>query len=131
MAFDVKLSITGIQEAQAANNRAIAALTPAGALGRAIKYGTTEAHRYAVAVTHVDTGALRASHRMEVSGLRGRIFIDPWSTNPRSGTPPAEYGLYEHRRGGSHAFYQRVVDERGDEISQAMGGMVEVGLHGG
>ncbi len=116
--FDVNLTITGIQEAQRANLEAIAALKPQGPFGRAVIYATTAAHRYAVAITHVDTGSLRASHRIEVKGLRGRIYIDPSSVNPRGRARPAEYGVYEHARGGSHAFYQRVVDERGREIAE-------------
>lgn len=116
MPFDPKLTITGLQEAQAANNRRIAALKPSGAFGRAIQYATTAAHRYAIAETHVDTGALRASHRMEISGLRGRVFIDPGAANPRSGRLTSLYGFYEHERGGSHAFYANVVATRRDEI---------------
>jgi hypothetical protein len=115
--FDVNLTITGIQEVQRANLQAIAALRPQGAFGRAIIYAATAAHRYAVAITHVDTGSLRASHRVEVKGTRGRIYIDPNSVNPRSRTRPVVYGVYEHQRGGSHAFYQRVVDERGSDIA--------------
>jgi hypothetical protein len=128
MAFDIKLTITGIQEAQAANNRAIAALRPDGAFGRAVQYGTAAAHRYAVAVTHVDTGTLRASHRMEVNGLRGRVYIDPSATNPRSGGRAAVYGPYEHDRGGEHAFYQVVYDQYGRGIEQQMGDMVNLEL---
>lgn len=128
MAFDVKLSITGIQEAQAANNRAIAALQPTGALGRAVQYGTVTAHRYAIGLTHVDTGALKASHRMEVTGLRGRIYIDPSTTNPRSRQAPVDYGPYEHDRGGSHAFYARVIDEHGPAIEAEMENIVKRGL---
>lgn len=128
MAFDVKLSITGIQQAQAANNRAIAALKPGGALGRAVQYGTIAAHRYAVALTHVDTGALKSSHRMEVSGLRGKIYIDPGAVNPRSNRRTALYGEYEHERGGEHAFYQRVIDEHGREIETEMREIVRRGL---
>lgn len=120
MTFDVRLSITGIQEAQAANNRAIAAVRPEGGLGRAVQYGTTAAHRYALAATHVDTGALKSSHRMELSGAHGRVFIDPSAMNPRSGQRTAVYGPFEHARGGEHAFYQRVIDEYGPEIEQEM-----------
>lgn len=141
------LSIQGIQEAQAANLQVIAALQPSGALGAAVKYATLAAHRYSVAVTHVGKyrvpkrilksgkrsrattrwvggGALRASHRAEISGLTGRIFIDPSSINPRrpQGARPAEYGIYEHKRSGQHAFYARVESEYGDKIvAQARG----------
>lgn len=128
MAYNVKLSITGIQEAQAANNRAIAALKPSGAFGRAIQYGTLSAHRYAVGLTHVDTGALKSSHRMEVQGLRGRVYIDPGAVNPRSNRRTAIYGEYEHERGGEHAFYERVVNEYGQQIEAEMRNIVKRGL---
>ena len=131
VSFDVKLSITGLQQAQERNLRAIAALQSVGALGRAIKFGTIEAHRYAVAITHVDTGSLKASHRMTVSGTRGVIAIDEGATNPRRGRPVADYAIWEHRRGGSHAFYARVESERGQQIGEAMGHIVKVGVHGG
>ena len=117
MPFDVSLTITGLQEAQALNNRMIAALKPSGALGQAVREVTAAAQRWAIALTHVDTGSLRASHRMEVGGLRGRIYIDPGAVNPRSGRHTALYGPYEHARGGSHAFYGRVVDEHGQELA--------------
>lgn len=104
--MDVDLSIRGIQEVQAANNRRIALLTADGDLGQAVREITAFTHRQAVAVTHVDTGSLRASHRMEITGVRGRVYIDPNSINPRTGEKPAEYGEVEHARGGRHAFYR-------------------------
>jgi hypothetical protein len=128
MAFNVKLTITGIQQAQATNNRAIAALRPEGALGRAVQYGTLSAHRYAIGFTHVDTGTLKASHRMEVKGLRGRIYIDPSARNPRSQQRAAIYGPYEHERGGEHAFYDRVVNDLGQQIEREMRQMVSAAI---
>lgn len=124
MTFDIKLTITGIQELQAWNIRAIAAMKPKGAFGQAIIWGTTEAHRYAVSITHVDTGALRASHRMAIEGLQGRIYIDPNTRNPRTGESPAEYGMEEHARGGSHAFYGRTIEEAGGRIHRGMGKII-------
>ena len=126
----MRLTIEGIQQAQAANLQMIAALTPSGALGRAIKYATIEAHRYALAITHVDTGALRASHRMSIEsgGLWGRVYIDPMTRNPRTGQRTAVYGPYEHARGGSHAFYERVVTERGEQIVRNAGEIILRGL---
>lgn len=124
---EVRLTIRGIQEAQAANNQAMAALRPAGALGRAVQWGTAESHRYCVTITHVDTGALRASHRMSFDEgrgwARGRIAIDASSVNPH-GHKPAEYGPIEHARGGSHAFYARTKEERGQHILRGMADIV-------
>ncbi len=109
---DIGLSITGLQEAQAENAKVIAALKPDGEVGQAIKDLTITGHRFAIQVTHVWKylgGGLRAAHRMEVKGLRGRIYIDPRAVNPR-GQRPAVYGPYENARGGEHAFYDRTQE---------------------
>ena len=124
MSIDPKLTIRGIQELQRANAKIINALKPEGARGRAVKYGLTEGQRYAQAITHVDTGALKASHRMkyEAGGGRaeGTIYIDPTTRNPVTNAYPSIYGVYEHGRFGTHAFYSRVIDERGKVISDGM-----------
>lgn len=123
-----QLTIRGIQEAQRWNLRAIAAMQPDGQFGRAIQYATTIVHRHAVSITHVDTGALRASHRIQLDGLRGRIYIDPSSVNPDSGARPAVYGAIEEARGGSHAFYRRTVNETQNFIYQRLGIMIQRGV---
>ena len=115
MTYDEGLSITGLQEAQADNQRHIAMMKPTGELGSAIREITVGAQRYAITITHVITGSLRASHRMEVKGLRGKIYIDPNAVNPRTEQRPVVYGFYENKRGGEHAFYDRTVDEYGRE----------------
>lgn len=127
---DVKLTIKGLQEAQQANQRRLAELKPSGALGRAVQYATAATQRYAIGITHVDTGSLRASHlvRLEAGGLRGVIYIDPNAVNPRSGLKTSVYGPTEHARGGSHAFYERTVAEAGPQIEKQAGNMVRVAL---
>lgn len=132
--LDLNATLRGLQEAQDQNLRQIAALQPSGALGQAIREATAQLHRYAVAITHVwriKGGGLRASHRMEVlgGGLGGRIYIDPAAVNPR-GQRPAEYGIYEHARGGEHAFYERAINERGEQIGDAAVRFVMRGLEG-
>jgi hypothetical protein len=138
--FAIHLSITGIQQAQARNQRMIAALQPSGAVGRAVQYGTVAAQRYAISITHVGRykvgaggtwvggGTLRASHRMELSRAQGRVFIDPTSVNPRTGARAAVYGPIEHARGGTHAFYERVSAERGAQIVRAMRAILKAGI---
>lgn len=115
------VTIEGIQEAQAANLRALAAMAPESGLGRAVQFALADLHRYAVSITHVwiyKGGALRASHRVglvenvDAGTARGSIFIDPNAVNPR-GQRPEEYGVYEHARGGDHAFYERTRIEHG------------------
>jgi hypothetical protein len=115
------VGIKGIQEMMAANQAIIAALSPKGVLAEEIRALTVGLHRYAVAITHVwhdRGGGLRASHRMDVTDGAGEIFIDPSTVNPR-GQRPVEYGPFEHNLGGTHAFYQRTVDERGQELVEA------------
>lgn len=113
-------TIQGLQEAQQINARQIAALKPSGAFGKAIKAATIEAQRYAMYITHVKTGGLRASHRMKITGLQGEVFIDPNAVNEvRRGARPAIYGAKEHERGGSHAFYARTEVEGGSRIASA------------
>lgn len=132
----MKYTITGLVEAQRANQQAIAATSPNGGLGRAVSHGTIEAQRYAIAITHVDTGSLQLAHRVSVNGTRGTVFLDPnapalarraTSANATrvfyrrsvslSKTKPSVYGVHEHRRGFPHNFYERTVNERGARIA--------------
>jgi hypothetical protein len=116
----MQLDIKGLQEAQDANLRLIAAVKPNGALGRAVQYATIAAQRYMVSVTHVDTGALRASERMSLNGEVGRIYIDANAINPH-GQRPSVYGVFEHGRGGEHAFMARTYYEAGERILMQAG----------
>lgn len=124
----MKIGIQGLQETQRANARHIRAVRPNGALADGVKTATMLAQQSAIRKTHVDTGALRASHRMQVAGRRGLVYIDPSAVNPRSGARTSEYGPAEHARGGDHAFYQRVVEEDGERIARAAGEVILRGL---
>jgi hypothetical protein len=107
MTFDIELSITDIQERQQENIKRAAEFKPSGAAGKAIQFMTAAAHRYLVSKTHVwkyRGGGYRASQRMEVQELSGRLFVDPNTVNPR-GQKPVEYSVYEEARGGEHAAY--------------------------
>ena len=107
--FFVSLQINSMHEKAAL--LIIANLKPSGGFGRAVKHLTVGGHAYAQRITDVDTGGLKAAHRMKVKGLRGAVFL-AGGTGP-SGSP-REYGPYEHARGGSHAFYERTQDEAGE-----------------
>jgi hypothetical protein len=99
------VGISGLQEAQAANLRDIQAVSPSGGLGRAVQMVALDAHRYELTLTHVDTGALRASERVEAMGAaRWEIYIDPSARNPRSAGLVSSYAEVENDRGGSHAY---------------------------
>lgn len=131
---DPKLTITGIQKLQKANAQMINALKPRGARGRAIQYGLTEGQRKAQEITHVGRylvggvyvggGSLKASHRMQMQygggTVSGTIYIDRTTRNPVTNAMPYIYGVYEHGRGGTHRFYERVIEERGKAINDGM-----------
>jgi hypothetical protein len=133
------LSITGIQEAMEKNVRRIASLKPEGVAGEAVREAIITLHRYAVQITHVGRyaqsangkyswakppkparggGSLKSSHRMDIQGLSGIVSIDPKSINPLTRQKPSIYGVYENARGGEHAFYDRTVEEIGEQVSQ-------------
>ena len=114
--IQVRATIEGLQEAQDANLMVIAAMEPGGALEQATRWVLVGAHRYLVAITHVDTGAYRAGHRMELKGARGEIFVDPSAINPKTGRKVTSYARHEEARGGSHAAYGRTFDEVGARL---------------
>lgn len=69
-------------------------------------------------ITHVITGALRGSHTaFRLGNLEWMVAPNPGTINP-FGFRPKDYGPIEHARGGSHAFYQRTLDERLPEIAR-------------
>jgi hypothetical protein len=121
----VEVTIAGIQRLQTANLRAMYQLRPENALGRAVRWATIAMHRYVVRITHVDTSALKRSHRMSYResdrGAEGLIDINPNTRNPKHGIAPRKYGPVEHARGGSHAFYERAYYEAGPEVLRRAG----------
>lgn len=76
-----------------------------------------EARDYAASITHVRTGELAGAHMYEYDShlMRGWLFINPRVVYAEGSTLrwPRVYGLYEHSRGGSHAFYERTIREAG------------------
>jgi len=119
----------GLQEAQRAMWRALAAVKPDGALGRAVHGAIQEFFTYKEQITHVDTGTYRGAETVQFSGLRGVLFTSPSAVNPRSGgRRPVEYQEYEERRGGSHAAWARTDAEASDPIMRRAIQVFEEGL---
>ena len=114
-AVDHSTMIGDIQKVMVFHRHMIEQIQPEGAYGKAIKRMTVMGHAYSMRVTHVDTGATKSAHRMELSRLEGSIFLDPYARRG-DGKAPAQYGPYEEARGGGHAFYNRTVREQGDQI---------------
>jgi hypothetical protein len=109
--------IEGGQEAQEAMEHEIANLKPEGGFGKLLQQILVDLHRYAVSITHVITGTLRAAQTMELDldSLRGQIFLAEGAENPLTGQMAAGYGFIEEMRGGEHAFYDLTVDNETEE----------------
>ena len=113
----LKTTVQGQAEALAAvqqMEREIAGANSAfrRAIGRAAEHG----QRYARQISHVDTGEMQGAHRARYTGsLRAEVYIDQGRRNIRGGRPHI-YGVYEHARGGGHAFYARTVSEESGAI---------------
>lgn len=116
-----ELTIRGLQRLQARNVRRMAALRPDGATGEAVRDATVLAHRYAVAITHVDTGSWRASHRMAAGGLRGVVFVSRGAKNYKTGGRVLEYASHYEAAGGRMAVYTRTAREAGPRILRQVG----------
>ena len=80
------------------------------------------ARDYAESITHHLTGGIKENHVMEYDAprMKGNVHINPNAyRRPYNGYLPhryqrvAEYAVFEHARGGSHAFYARTLQETG------------------
>jgi hypothetical protein len=127
------LSIKGLQEAQRRNLRRIAGMQPGGIRGQAVQWGAAAFLRQLTGLTPVDTGALRASRRItfNASVPRAQITDSGSSYNPRSRTPPHEYDVYLHARGGAGrasgtflASYPETMSRHGQRIVDKMHKMI-------
>jgi len=97
-------------------------LRPSTGIGRGILAAVKLVHRMAVANTHVDTHALKHSHRIDFgyasNKAEGNVYVSD-ITNPKHSLSTLLYGPIEDARGGDHAFYgliyhnesERIVDE--------------------
>ena len=74
-------------------------------LGPLLQGAAGELRDYSESITHVVTGRLAAGHQVMSRGNEAVIF---------NRVPYAEY---EHERGGSHAFYDRTVEERWPRVA--------------
>jgi hypothetical protein len=138
--FYINMTLTNLQGEMAANLRRIAMMKPEGELGEMVRDSVLELQRYQVSITHVGRyrqaksgnyyyshnggiggGALRASSRVDVQGAVGRIYISPDAVNPLTHSKPSEYGVWEEKRGGSHAFFARTVAEQWPKTARDKG----------
>lgn len=71
--------------------------------------------RHATLITHKETGWLAKSHTWEYDShlMKGSIYVSGRNVYATGSTLrwPRRYSVYEHARGGSHAFYARTYEE--------------------
>ena len=114
------LIIEGKEEVKAELDKAAKVASQGGQMQQAVGIASRRARAYAVEVSHVWTGALKASHTIEQTGAHAEIYPSPAVINPRTKRSPAEYGPFEHRKGGDHAFYARTMDHSDDIAAPAL-----------
>ncbi len=108
---ELSIEIKGMKEKLRQFQALIGDLAASGGLQGIVAKATLRALRYATRVTHVVTGRLKNSHYPRVTSSTNVVYGSV-STN-------VAYAVYEHDRGGSHAFYQRTADEEGPAIAAA------------
>lgn len=132
-------TIPDIQRLTSQYTLAVEKMRPQSLMGRLVKRLIVRSHRHAVMITHVDTSALKNSHLMELDlkakEAFGRISISKRTRNPVHGERPSVYGIEEHDRGGSHAFYERTFNEKtipdGKQVLIDLGKGFDVSFKGG
>lgn len=103
-----RIDVKGLNEAVQSLQGLITGLEPSGELETIIAKATARAHRYSSSIVHVDTARLKNSLYPRVHSSKNNVY-------GIVGTNVA-YALYEHERGGSHAYFQRTIDEEGNAI---------------
>jgi hypothetical protein len=116
-------TVLGLEKIQAARLKLLQDMQPAGALGKAVLYGTLEIQKGLVGRIHVDTGTYKAAQVTNVHGLIGRTYTAAYR-NPKSGTAASVYGPYEEARGRAHAAYGNTFNQDGQSILNEAGKMV-------
>lgn len=116
--IEAKASLKGARAAQQKLGRWIVAVRPSGGMTKALKEMSVPMFRFVLAKTHVDTTALRSARLIKINfkELIATIFTNKSVRNPRTGKKPAFYDVFEQMKGGSHATYDRAIDEIGPAV---------------
>jgi hypothetical protein len=125
----LRTTVQGQREAVEAVQRIERQITGAApGLSQAVGRAAEHAMRYAREISHIDTGELQGSHRARyVGSKRAEVYVDPSVTNIK-GKKPGVYSVYEHARGGDHAFYARTVNEEAGAIFAEAAGVFAASL---
>jgi hypothetical protein len=117
----MEISVKGLEELQAENQRLMAAVStqPGGGMRNSMALALLQMQRYAIGITHVKTGRLKNSIFVEQEA-RGNTLVGHIATN-------VAYAIHEEDRGGDHAFFARTVREEGPRINSIFDSAVRRG----
>lgn len=125
--FPMEISVKGLEEAQAENRRlmTVVATSPGGGLRNSMALALLQLQRYAIGITHAESGRLRNSIFVEME-TKGNFLIGHVATN-------VAYAIQEEGRPGikaghgGHAFFSRTVKEEGPHINSIFDSAVRRG----
>lgn len=119
----LEVRITGFYKAKAALEMLANRQFYRGMFRDSLTYMLSGARDYASSITHRITGMLAESHEYEYDShlMRGWVYINPRVVYATGSTLrwPRIYGVYEHARGGSHAFYERTMREAMPDLANS------------
>lgn len=114
--------ISGWKDANRRLLQELSDTSSAGPLGRAVAAGTLQLRDLTAGASPVDTGTLQSAHRgrIEPAGgeVAGIVYIDPYVTNPVSGTHPEFYG--ELWAMWNVNWFERIADAHGESVLDQM-----------
>lgn len=99
-----------LEELQRELARLLAEVDPGGGLRETMQLAVGMLHRYAVGIVHVDTGRYKNSLFWDIEN-GAKSVIGHMGTN-------LQYSIYEERRGGSHATFDRTEREEGRKVEE-------------
>jgi len=118
---DWDIQIRGWNKAVFENLKFIHELRPSNRIGKGVLAAVKLVHRMAVANTHVDTSALKHSHRIDFgyssNQAEGNVYVSD-VTNPKHALSTLLYGPIEDDRGGDHAFYGLIFNNESERIAK-------------
>jgi len=108
--------VNDLEAAQREMRRLLNEVDPRGGARTTLRLALGMLHRHSTGIVHVRSGRLKNSifWREETSP---NALVGIVATN-------VGYSIFEHRRGGSHAFFARTVAEEGPNVNNLFGARV-------
>lgn len=120
MSSSLGIEFRGWNQAIAENLTFINSLKPSSRIGKGVLAALKLVHRMAVANTHIDTAALKMSHRIDFGytsrEAEGNVYVSD-ITNPKHHLSTLLYGPIEDDRGGDHAFYGLIYNNESERVA--------------